>query len=761
LLNQYQVSKGFQAKAGLGNINPNLYRLYLSASNSFHDITSGSNIVPCVPNTLNCVNGSLGYSAGVGYDLVTGLGSVDGNNLVTQWSNKVVNTTTTVTANPASIGLNGSTQVTATVKAVGSASVPAGTVAFNVGNTALGSATLSGSGSATFTVFGSQLSTGNNTITAHYSGSSSFNGSSGSVTVAVSVPTANSAVIPSIVPNPVYQQEADTDGYSWFFTIRLTEVAGVATTLTDFTFNGTSVASSIVDFFGSSTIPAHGTLSADLRVRGLSVPTTVVFGFSGMDHPGGPTWSQQLSVPFYAQQTTASMALSSVPGKVRQNPNFSAICQDSGGWFQHLGLEEQNGRSVQITKFLAGGFDLSDQILDFFGSTTLPALGSLLAGVCWQDVAVPQTLTYEIDGIDDAGNKISATLSALFDAPLNSGTLSMSRSSVGISVPSTNQFKSTNINVNLPAGQQWTVSVFPSNRTTRWLVAFPQSGSGTTAVSVSADSSGLANGLYSATLVFQATDAMPQFIDVPVTFAVGPTLGALPVLAVGGVVNAASFALNKPVSPGALVSIFGNHFAASAQQASKLPLATFFNGVNVTFNGIPAPLLFVGATQINAQVPYGVTGTSADVQASTTDGYSNTITVPIAPATPGIISQSSNGSGPGVITDAITGALITAAAPIPRGGIITIYGVGNGPVSFRPGAGAAAPFSPLAQNTNTVTLSIGGITVTPLFAGLAPGFVGLNQINAVVPANAPTGSAVPVFVTASGITSNVVTMAIK
>jgi adhesin/invasin len=271
----------------------------------------------------------------------------------------------------------------------------------------------------------------------------------------------------------------------------------------------------------------------------------------------------------------------------------------------------------------------------------------------------------------------------------------------------------------------------------------------------------LANGLYSATLVFQAADAVPQFIDVPVTFAVGPTLGALPVLAVGGVVNAASFALNKPVSPGALVSIFGNHFTASAQQASKLPLATFFNGVNVTFNGIPAPLLFVGATQINAQVPYGVTGSTADVQASTTDGYSNTITVPIAPATPGIISQSSNGSGPGVITDAITGALITAAAPIPRGGIVTIYGVGNGPVSFRPGVGAGAPSSPLAQNTNPVTLSIGGITVSPLFAGLAPGFVGLNQINAVVPTNAPTGSAVPVFVTASGITSNVVTMAIK
>ena len=78
LLNQNQGS------GGMGNINQNLYRL--AQTNVFHDITTGSNIVPCVSGTTDCPNGSLGYNAGPGYDPVTGLGSVDAYNLVMQWN---------------------------------------------------------------------------------------------------------------------------------------------------------------------------------------------------------------------------------------------------------------------------------------------------------------------------------------------------------------------------------------------------------------------------------------------------------------------------------------------------------------------------------------------------------------------------------------------------------------------------------------------------------------------------------------------------
>ena len=74
---------------GLGNVNPTLYALAANLSGAptfpFHDVTSGSNIVPCTLGTVDCSAGTFGYSAGAGYDLVTGLGSVDVSKLITAW----------------------------------------------------------------------------------------------------------------------------------------------------------------------------------------------------------------------------------------------------------------------------------------------------------------------------------------------------------------------------------------------------------------------------------------------------------------------------------------------------------------------------------------------------------------------------------------------------------------------------------------------------------------------------------------------------
>ncbi len=80
LLNQYWGG------SGLGNINPNLYALAQGVPGIFHDVTTGSNIVPCQVGSPDCLSGSFGYSAGAGYDQVTGLGSVDAMQLVTNWT---------------------------------------------------------------------------------------------------------------------------------------------------------------------------------------------------------------------------------------------------------------------------------------------------------------------------------------------------------------------------------------------------------------------------------------------------------------------------------------------------------------------------------------------------------------------------------------------------------------------------------------------------------------------------------------------------
>src|SRR5947207_2537777 len=88
LLNQYLVSTHAQQTAGVGNMNPALYALAQSVPDAFHDVTAGDNIVTvsCPPRSRTCSSSAVGYSAGVGYDLATGLGSVDAYNLVTKWN---------------------------------------------------------------------------------------------------------------------------------------------------------------------------------------------------------------------------------------------------------------------------------------------------------------------------------------------------------------------------------------------------------------------------------------------------------------------------------------------------------------------------------------------------------------------------------------------------------------------------------------------------------------------------------------------------
>jgi subtilase family serine protease len=88
LVDQYLVTNGFQATAGLGNANPNLYSLAASNPTAFHDVTTGNNIVPCTSGTTDCPSGTVqfGFSARAGYDQVTGLGSVDANALALAWA---------------------------------------------------------------------------------------------------------------------------------------------------------------------------------------------------------------------------------------------------------------------------------------------------------------------------------------------------------------------------------------------------------------------------------------------------------------------------------------------------------------------------------------------------------------------------------------------------------------------------------------------------------------------------------------------------
>jgi uncharacterized protein (TIGR03437 family) len=633
------------------------------------------------------------------------------------------------------VALNGSAQLTATVTPVGSSGTPTGTVSFIFKGTSLGATTLSNSGTASVTVYGSQLPTGSDVITANYSGSNSFNASTGSVTINVSVPSGSSAVIPTANPNPVYQQKTDADGYSWFLTLRLTEVAGVSTSFTGFSFNGGDYSSAITSFFGSSSIPARGTLSAAVRIKALTVPTVGMFGFSGVDG-SGTHWSQQLSVPFFGLQQTASMQLVGLPGTVVQNRGASdPTCQ----WLQNIGLQEQNGHTVYLTRFLAGGYDLSDSIADFFGDSILPGFGSLLGGVCWDLNSTPQTLSYEVDGIDDLGNAIVATQSTLFTGPSPTPSgLTVSQDHLLFTSVNSVQSGSGQINVNISRSLQWTVSAFPSNKTTSWLVVSPLSGTGPGTVNVVTNPSGLQDGVYQATLVFQSVDGIPQFINVPITLVVGKPN-------VTTVINGASL-VPTGLSPGLIFTLKGTGLGPQAGQTLQLDdngnVATELAGVQVLVAGTPAPLLYVQAGQINAVAPYEIANrVSAPVSVQViSNGVTGNVVGEIgARSAPAIFPL---GGGQGAIVNQ-NGTVNGPGNPAAKGSIVSIYATGEGQTN-PPGIDGRIANDSLANLPRPVapfSISIGGVQqAVYTYAGTTPqSFAGFFQVNAVIPSNVPSG----------------------
>jgi len=246
----------------------------------------------------------------------------------------------------------------------------------------------------------------------------------------------------------------------------------------------------------------------------------------------------------------------------------------------------------------------------------------------------------------------------------------------------------------------------------------------------------------------------------PLTFAVT----AQPQIAAGGVVNAASY--EAPVVAGSLASVFGTGFAVSAGSATTLPLPVSLNNVTVKANFNPVPLVFVSAQQINFQVPWEAAAFSqipVTVNLAGTDG--NSVTVQLSAAKPAIFTLNQQGNGRGAILIANSALLaqpvsVPGARPAAKGEFVSIFCTGLGAVASPQLSGQPAPSVPATVNA-TVTATIGGLPAPVSFAGLAPGFVGLYQVNVAVPFNATSGDAVSVVLSVAGVPSNTVTIAVQ
>jgi len=205
----------------------------------------------------------------------------------------------------------------------------------------------------------------------------------------------------------------------------------------------------------------------------------------------------------------------------------------------------------------------------------------------------------------------------------------------------------------------------------------------------------------------------------------------------GGVVNGAS--LVPPISPGSIFSIFGSNMSSGTSDTFSAPLPTSANGTVVTVDGIPAPLLYVSPTLINAQVPVD-RGSGSALVAVSYNGTSASATATIAAASPGLYYNASNGVNLAVGQHS-DGTLVTSANPAHSGEIVAFYGTGIGPINPSPASGVAAGYYPnLSVSGSNYAVTVNGANAPVNYLGLTPGLVGVMQLNIQIPDSPTTGN---------------------
>jgi len=203
-------------------------------------------------------------------------------------------------------------------------------------------------------------------------------------------------------------------------------------------------------------------------------------------------------------------------------------------------------------------------------------------------------------------------------------------------------------------------------------------------------------------------------------------VSATPKMSTGGVVNAATYTLG--LVPGSLASVYGSSMARTGESAETWPLPLTLADVEVSVNGVTAPLLFVSPLQINFQVPWNLPVGDATVDVSLDGVRALPLSAPLLHASPGIFAAA----------HAADFSLVSAAKPAIPGEMLSLFGTGLGPVSPEVRDGESASLDVLSRTLETVTATLSGTPVEVTFSGLAPGLAGVYQVNLRLPATLPT-----------------------
>ncbi|MCU1275700.1 MAG: hypothetical protein JWO48_3131, partial [Bryobacterales bacterium] len=196
---------------------------------------------------------------------------------------------------------------------------------------------------------------------------------------------------------------------------------------------------------------------------------------------------------------------------------------------------------------------------------------------------------------------------------------------------------------------------------------------------------------------------------------------------ISAVRNAASY--STAIAPGSLVSLFGSGLAPTTARATGTPLPLALADTYVTVNGVVAPLLFVSPQQINAQVPFEIPPGPATVVVRALGAASAPVTVTVRPVAPGVFTD---GQGQAAVLNA-GGSVNSARNPASSGCIVSVFFTGQGPVATAVEDGAAPAAGQAISATSRISATIGGMPVEIPFAGLAPLYAGVAQMNLKIP----------------------------
>ena len=281
----------------------------------------------------------------------------------------------------------------------------------------------------------------------------------------------------------------------------------------------------------------------------------------------------------------------------------------------------------------------------------------------------------------------------------------------------------------------------------------PNGSGGTTALKINSTATAYAEALpANSKLNFQVTPATSGSVQsaietLPATTAIATVVKPGPVISPKGVIPAAGPApFPYDVAPGAYVSIYGTNLASSTMVAAQ-PYPTQLADVQVLVNGTAQPVVFISSGQINfvyANVTPGLT----QLTVKNANGQ-NTVNVRVAPAVPSIFLLDANSTAAAV--NALTGVVVGANTPFHSGDIMAL---------FLTGLGATTQQNGLAYAQIQPTVTVGGQNCSVGYAGRAPSFAGLDQINCTIPAGV-TGATVPVIVNSGGRSSSTAFIAVQ